>query len=33
MSAKASASRMLRKPSVVQAMKYKSEKMEVTEKY
>ena len=33
MSAKASASRMLRKPSVVQAMKYKSEKMEVTDKY
>jgi len=33
MSAKASASRMLRKSSVVQAMKYKSEKMEVTEKY
>jgi hypothetical protein len=33
MSAKASASRMLNKPSVVQAMKYKSEKMEVTEKY
>jgi hypothetical protein len=32
-SAKASASRMLRKPSVVQVMKHKSEKMEVTEKY
>jgi hypothetical protein len=32
-SAKASASRMLKKPSVVQVMKHKSEKMEVTEKY
>jgi hypothetical protein len=31
MSAKASASRMLKKPSVVQAMKYKLEKMEDVE--
>jgi len=33
MSAKASASRMLNKPSVVQAMKQKLVQMEVTEKY
>ena len=32
MSAKASASRMLKKPSVVQVMKYKLEKMEDVEK-
>ena len=32
-SAKSAASRMLKKPSVLQAMKYKLEKMEDVEKY